>query len=336
VNQNQVGKSGLFVSEVTLGTMLFGENSNRSTPEEEAHQIIDHFISMGGTHIDTANAYADGESEAIIGRSLQLLGRHRVTLASKARFASSIDADFAGGLSRKVIKTQVEKSLRRLKTDYLDLYYMHGWDPNTPIEESLRAYEELIREGKILYMGVSNFRAWQVMKALSISDSRMADRFICGQYQYSLVNRDIDNEYFSLFESEGLGCMAWGPLGGGFLTGKYQQDVTPNDGRISQSDNTVEEAWWRRNTDRNWRIVAKMKEIADAHQSSVSQIAIAWLLKNKRITTAIIGPRTLAQCQDNMLATNIRLSNEEFDALDALSAPLQSYPYSMIKAYGME
>ena len=336
MKNNQLGNSGLHVSELALGTMLFGEDQARSTPEAEAFKIIEAFIASGGNHIDTANVYANGESEKIIGEALKRLGRHKVTLASKARFSTSAETDFGGGLSRKVVKQQIETSLKSLQTDYLDLYYMHGWDPSTPIEESLRVYEDLVKEGKVLYVGVSNFKAWQVMKALSIADRNNYSRYIAAQYQYSLVKRDIDNEYMSLCMDEGLGLMSWGPLGGGFLTGKYRQNETPVNGRIAQSDETVEEAWHRRNTAKNWKIIDVLKEIAAQHNASISQIAIAWLRHHPHIASVLIGPRTHEQCIDNLGSLNISLSSEEFGLLDNASKLEDSYPYSMIKAYGME
>jgi aryl-alcohol dehydrogenase-like predicted oxidoreductase len=336
MKNNRLGNSGFYVSELSLGSMLFGEESLRSTSETDAKNIINAFLDAGGNHIDTANAYANGESEKIIGRVTNEIGRERFTLASKARFATSVKQNFAAGLSRKVIKQQAEQSLQNLKTDYLDLYYMHGWDPHTPIEESLRAYEDLVKEGKVLYVGVSNFRAWQLMKSLSIADHKDYSRFIAGQYQYSLVNRDIDNEFISLFKSEGLNLVAWGPLGGGFLTGKYKQNEAPKEGRIANADQTVEEAWHRRDTAKNWKIIELLNDIALSKNASISQVALAWLLCQDTVSSVVIGPRTLDQCKDNLGATEVTLNNDEIQSLNELSALADRYPYSMIKAYGME
>ncbi len=336
MNNKRLGNSGFYVSELSLGTMLFGEGSSRSTIEAEAKNIINAFLDSGGNHIDTANAYANGESEKIIGRITSDISRDKFTLASKARFATSVERHFGAGLSRKVIKQQLEQSLQHLKTDYLDLYYMHGWDPYTPIEESLRAYEDLVKEGKVLYIGVSNFKAWQLMKSLSIADHNGYSRFIAGQYQYSLVNRDIDNEYISLFKSEGLNLVAWGPLGGGFLSGKYKQHEQPKEGRIADADQTSEEAWHRRDKAQNWKIVELLNDIASTKKASISQVALAWLLHQDSVSSVIIGPRTLEQCKDNLGATNVILNHDEIQALDMVSALPDSYPYSMIKAYGME
>lgn len=213
---------------------------------------------------------------------------------------------------------------------------MHGWDPHIPIEESLRAYEDLIQEGKVLYLGVSNFRAWPVMQSLGLSDKLGLNRFVAAQYQYSLVQRDIDNEYISLFANQGLSCMVWGPLGGGFLTGKYSQSDKPTDGRIATSDDTVEEAWWRRNTEKNWAIMDVLETVVQSHNATISQIVLAWLLQHPQVATVIIGPRTLEQCHDNLGAVNITLSEQEWQALNEASAISDSYPYSIIRAYGME
>lgn len=336
MQNKRLGNSGLYVSELSLGTMLFGEESGRSTPEADAIRMVHAYIDHGGNHLDTANVYAGGRSEEIIARALAGGRRNRVTLATKVRFGASPEDDLGGGLSRRVIMGQVEESLRRLGTDVIDLYYMHGWDPHTPIEESLRAFDDLVRAGKVRYIGVSNFKAWQVMRALGLSDRNGWARYIAAQYQYSLVVRDIEYEYTSLFEAQGLGLMPWGPLGGGFLTGKYRREEPPTEGRISTTGSDAEEAWERRATERNWRIVDTVERVAQERDATVPQVAIAWLRAQPTVSSVIIGARTLDQFADNIAAADLDLTAEELRRLDAASALPELYPYRMMQAYGME
>lgn len=336
MQNKRLGNSGLYVSELSLGTMLFGEESGRSTPEADAIRMVHAYIDHGGNHLDTANVYAGGRSEEIIARALAGGRRNRVTLATKVRFGASPEDDLGGGLSRRVIMGQVEESLRRLGTDVIDLYYMHGWDPHTPIEESLRAFDDLVRAGKVRYIGVSNFKAWQVMRALGLSDRNGWARYIAAQYQYSLVVRDIEYEYTSLFEAQGLGLMPWGPLGGGFLTGKYRREEPPTEGRISTTGSDAEEAWERRATERNWRIVDTVERVAQERDATVPQVAIAWLRAQPTVSSVIIGARTLDQFADNIAAADLDLTTEELRRLDAASALPELYPYRMMQAYGME
>ncbi|MFP4324297.1 MAG: aldo/keto reductase [Anaerolineales bacterium] len=336
MNNKRLGNSGLYVSDLALGAMLFGEASARSTPETDAIRMMHAYIDHGGNHIDTANVYADGCSEEIIAKALTDGRRQKVTLATKVRFGTAPETALGAGLSRRVIMEQVESSLRRLNTDVIDLYYMHGWDPHTPLQESLRAFDDLVQAGKVRYIGVSNFKAWQVMAALGLSDANGWARFITGQYQYSLVVRDIEYEYRSLFEGQGIGCMAWGPLGGGFLTGKYQRHQPPTEGRIADVAEDVEEAWERRATERNWRIIAAVEQIAAERGATVPQVALAWLRAQSFVSSVIIGARTLAQFQDNIAAAQMNLTLEELNILNEVSALPDLYLYRMMAAYGMD
>ena len=213
-----LGCSGLMVSELCLGTMIFGDEA-RGADEPTAIRMIHQFLDAGGNFIDTADVYVGGYSEEITGRALKDR-RDRVVLATKVRFAMGDDPN-AVGLSRRHVIAGCEASLRRLDTDHVDLLYVHMWDPVTPIEETLRALDDLVTAGKVRYIGVSNFKAWQVMKALAVSDACGWARFIAAQYQYSLVVRDIEREFTDLCETEGIGMVPWSPLGGGFLSGKY-------------------------------------------------------------------------------------------------------------------
>jgi len=336
MQNKRLGNSGLYVSELSLGTMLFGEASGRSTPEDEAIQMVHAYIDSGGNHIDTADVYAGGRSEEIIAKALKGGLRQKVTLATKVRFGESPETQTGAGLSRHVIMGQVERSLKRLGTDVIDLYYMHGWDPHTPIEESLRAFDDLVRAGKVRYIGVSNFKAWQVMQALGLSDQNRWARFVAGQYQYSLVVRDIEYEFSSLFADRGVGCIAWGPLGGGFLSGKYRRDERPTSGRIADTPDDSEEAWERRATERNWRIIEAVEQVAQERDATVPQIALAWLRTQSVVSSVILGARTLAQLEDNLAAAEIDLTGEELAVLDEASELPEMYPYRMMQTFGME
>jgi aryl-alcohol dehydrogenase-like predicted oxidoreductase len=331
----QLGRTGLLVSDICLGTMIFGEENARSTPAKEAKRMIHAYLDAGGNHIDTADVYAGGKSEEIVGEALQ--GRRSdVVLATKVRFPTG-EGQNQAGLSRRYIITAVENSLRRLQTDYIDLYYMHCWDPLTPIEESLRAFDDLVTAGKIRYLGVSNFKAWQLMKALGLSDRNGWHRFVAAQYQYSLIKRDIEYEFTDLCQSEGVSLTPWGPLGGGFLTGKYRRDEKPTEasvGRIATTAEHTEEAWSRRNTERNWRILAAVEAIATSRKVTIPQIALAWLRVQPAVASVIIGARTMSQLTDNLGAAEIELTAVELAQLDEASTLPELYPYRMISAYG--
>ncbi|NIV30851.1 MAG: aldo/keto reductase [Anaerolineae bacterium] len=326
-----LGCSGLMVSELCLGTMIFGDEE-RGTDEPTAIRMVHQFLDAGGNFIDTADVYVGGYSEEITGKALKDR-RDRVVLATKVRFAMGDDPN-AVGLSRRHVIAGCEASLRRLGTDHVDLLYVHMWDPVTPIEETLRALDDLVTAGKVRYIGVSNFKAWQVMKALAVSDACGWARFIAAQYQYSLVVRDIEREFVSLFEAEELGQVPWGPLGGGFLSGKYRPGDRPTEGRIATTPDHTEEAWHRRATERNWAIIDAVGEIAAARDKSYPQVALAWLLAQPTVVAPIIGVRTPEQLEDNLGAVGWRLSDEELARLREVSAIEAGYPYRMIREYG--
>ena len=327
----KLGNSGLVVSEFALGTMLFGEESDRSTPEAEAIRQVDYFLAQGGNHIDCANVYAGGVSEEITGKALKGK-RAEAVLATKVRFPMGEGVNDQG-LSRRHIIDSVEASLKRLQTDYLDLLYMHCWDPITPIEESLRAFDDLVTAGKVRYTGVSNFKAWQLMKALGVSSQNGWVGFIAAQYQYSLVKRDLEYEFTELCESEGLSLVPWGPLGGGFLSGKYKPDEKPTEGRIASTAEHTEEAWERRSNEQNWNTLAVVDRIACERELTVPQVALLWVKQQPAVSSVILGARTFAQQEDNMGAQDILLNEEEIGALNEASKLPELYPYRMIEAY---
>lgn len=332
----RLGRSGLQVSELCLGTMIFGEDSPRSTPEPEAIQVIHHFLEAGGNHIDTANVYAGGRSEEIVGRAIKDR-RDRVVLATKVRFRTGSGPN-AAGLSRSHILQSVDVSLRRLQTDYIDLLYMHCSDPFAPIDESLMAFDDLVRAGKVRYIGVSNFKAWELMKALAVSDQNQWERFAAAQYQFSLVVRDIEREFIDLCLDQGVGMVPWGPLGGGFLSGKYSAARKPknaSEGRLATTPDHDEEAWVRRDTEQNWEILRVIDTITQARPGvTVSQVALAWLLAQPVVSSVIMGVRTREQLADNLDAVEVDLSAEELNHLDVASALEPGYPYRFLELYG--
>lgn len=329
-----LGKSGLLVSELALGTMIFGEEGWRGTDEATASRMIHHFLDAGGNHIDTANVYAGGRSEEILGRAIHDR-RDQVVLATKVRFPMGKGPN-AEGLSRYHILQSAEASLLRLQTDVIDLLYMHSWDPLTPLEESLRTFDDLVSAGKVRYIGVSNFKAWQLMKALSTSDAYGWVRFVAAQYQYSLVVRDIEREFIDMCQTEGVGVTPWGALGGGFLSGKYNPDkkpTNPDEGRLATARNDWEEAWMRRSNEQNWQTLSVMNEIVAAHSGAThSQVALAWLLSRPAVSSVILGARTMEQLEDNLAAVTLSISAEELARLDAVSALNDGYPYRMLRS----
>lgn len=330
-----LGRSGIVVSELALGTMVFGEGPPRGTGPQEAAAIIRRYLEAGGNHLDTADVYAGGRSEEIVGEAIAGI-RDRVVLATKVRFAAGEGPNDAG-LSRVHIVRGVEESLRRLRTDHVDLLYMHAWDPLTHIEESLRAFDDLVASGKVRAIGVSNFKAWQVMKALAASDRRGWARFTAAQYQHSLVMRDVEREFSEMCLAEGLGMVPWSPLGGGFLSGKYRSDRRPTDageGRLATQPEEDEEAWHRRATDRNWETLAEVERIAADLGATPSQVALAWLLTRPEVSSVIIGVRTMAQLEDDLGAAGLVLPAEAADALDGVSAPDPGYPYRFLANLG--
>lgn len=330
----RLGNSGILVSDLCLGTMTFGETSGRGATEKDSIKMVHHFLDEGGNHIDTANVYAGSVSEQILGKALK--GKRKdVILATKVNFPLGKGINDAG-LSRRHILDSVDQSLKRLNTDHIDLLYMHCWDPLTPLEESLGTFNDLIIAGKVRYIGVSNFKAWQLMKALAVSRENGWNRFVAAQYQYSLVVRDIEREFTEICQHEGIGLTPWGPLGGGFLSGKYDSKNPPkdySDGRLGGMKPGTEEAWHRRNTEKNWEIVKVAEEIANEHKASVPQVALAWLRDCPEVSSVILGVRTMDQLKDNLGSSNVILSLEERNKLNEVSQLQEMYPYRFIQSY---
>lgn len=335
MHYRRLGTSGLLVSELALGTMVFGENSGRGTPEAAALALVDAFLAAGGNHFDLADVYAGGRAEEIVGKALR--GRRSAAIvATKVRWPTGAGPNDAG-LSRGHILDAVNASLRRLETDFVDVLYMHGWDALTPIEESLRAFDDLVTTGKARYIGVSNFAAWQAMKAIGVSERHGWVRFVAAQYQYSLVERGIDAEIAGLCRSEGLGLVPWGPLGGGFLSGKYRAGSRPTAelGRIGGTPDAWEESWAHRDTEVNWSVLAAVEAVAAAHPGATpAQVSLAWLLAQPIVSSIVVGARTVEQLKGNLAAVSLTLTSEEIAILDTVSRPAAPYPARAVNDSG--
>ncbi len=323
----QLGRAGIRVSELCLGTMTFGNEADESTSK----QIVDRFMDAGGNFIDTANVYSQGVSEEITGRAIAGK-RDQVVLATKARFQMGTDAN-AVGSSRRNLRAACEASLRRLGTEWIDLYQVHCWDANTPLEETLSTLDDLVHEGKVRYVGASNFASWHLMKALGLSALHGWEPFVCLQPEYSLITRDAERELLPLCESEGLAVIPWSPLGGGVLTGKYTKDTKFDKGtRGGDSDNPI--TFTYRLDDRAWNVIDAVKDAAEKAGKTSAQIALNWVVNRRGITAPIIGARNLSQLDDNLGAIGWQLDDDTRKSLTWASAFRLGYPHEFIQFAG--
>jgi len=319
----RLGQSGLKVSELCLGTMTIGHGTDEAT----AKQMVDMAFEKGINFFDTANTYGAGQSEIMLGKALK--GRRReIVLATKC-FNPTGPGPNDSGLSRVQVLNAVEDSLRRLQTDWIDIYYMHHVDVQTPLDETLRALDDLVRQGKVRYIAVSNYEAWRTMEALWISDARGWARFICYQPQYSLIVRDIELELIPLFQYKGLGVVVWGPLAGGFLSGKYQPGQRSLPGARSAEKWVFPEQFLDDVAD---EILAALLEVADDLERSPSQVAIRWVLDQPAVTSVIVGARTAEQLRDNLGAAGWRLPDAAKARLDAVSQMPPRYPQTVARS----
>ncbi len=328
------GTTGLKVSPLCLGTMTFGEADEKSfmhkvsADEKTSHAIMSRALEGGVNFWDTADVYGqDGLSERVIGNWFKSTGRrNEVVLATKCRFTMNRGPNGAGA-SRLRIHTAVDASLRRLQTDRIDLYQIHMQDIETPEEETLRALDDLVRQGKVLYIGCSNYAAYRLMESLWTSDRRGWNRFASLQAQYSLIMRQLDREHVPLCSKFGLGILPWAPLAGGFLSGKYQRDAEPPAG-------TRLELWKERfdqyATERNWKILDEVRAVAKEVGATPAQVSLAWLLTRPAVSSVIFGARTVEQVNDNLKAVEIKLSAEQTARLDKVSALPLEYPYDFM------
>ena len=326
-----LGGTGLLVSEICLGTMTFGGQGYWTAigelDQSAADAIVTRALDAGVNFIDTADVYSEGLSEEITGRAIVNSGRKRsdIVLATKTTGATGKGPNDRGS-SRGHIMDSVKASLKRLNTDYIDLYQIHGQDNLTPVEETVRALEDLVRQGHVRYVGVSNWAAWRIMQALGISDKNGWARFETLQAYYTIAGRDLEREIVPAITQEKLGLMVWSPLAGGLLSGKYDRDGKSPDGsrRLTFDFPPV-------NRDRAFDCVDVMREIGDAKGVSVARIALAWLLHQQHVMSVIIGAKTVEQLDDNLAATEVKLTPEEIERLNTVSALPPEYPGWMVE-----
>jgi aryl-alcohol dehydrogenase-like predicted oxidoreductase len=320
-----LGRTGMRVSELCLGAMTFG----RETPEDESYDLMDRFFDAGGNFIDTANVYGRGTSETIVGRWLEQQHREDLVIATKV-FGAMGDGPNDRGLSRKHIMASVEDSLRRLNTDYIDLYQIHSWDENTPLEETLDALNTLVQDGKVRYIGASNVTGWQLQRAVDLSCERGWEPFACLQPLYNLLDRAVEWELLPVCANEGIGVIPWSPLRGGWLSGKYYRGMEspPSGTRVEEaSKRGWSESWEAYGNERTWTILDELFEIADKTDKTPAQVALRWLLEQDAVTAPITGVRTMKHLEDNLGATGWSLTEDQLAKLDEVSEPDAPYPY---------
>ena len=318
----RLGKSGLKVSEICLGTMTFGHGAD----EAETNRMIHLAWDAGVNFFDTANSYADGESETLLGKALK--GRRRDAVVATKFFNPMGPGPNDSGMSRVHIMQAIDDSLKRLQMDYVDIYYIHHVDTQTPLEEMLRALDDLVRQGKVRYTACSNYQAWRLAEALWLSDSLNLERFACYQPQYSLVVRDIEQELVPLCEYKGLGIVVWSPLAGGFLSGKYRPGERTQGGTRSEEGWAYPQRYFAANADETLQTLC---DVSEALQYSPAQVALRWVLEQRAITSVIVGARHAEHLRDNLGAAGWRLTDEALQKLNTVSHLPERYPEAMEK-----
>jgi aryl-alcohol dehydrogenase-like predicted oxidoreductase len=327
------GRTGVVVSEFALGTMTFGQEAD----ERSAFGLLDHYMESDGNLVDTADVYPPagprGASEEIIGRWLKQRSemRDRIVLATKCRGRMD-DSGNSEGLSRRWIIRACEGSLRRLNTDYIDLYQAHQWDPATPIEETLMAFDTLVRSGKVRYIGVSNFTGWQLERTILTARHLGVSVPVSLQPQYNLLAREIEWELVPVCLEERIGIVPWGPLGQGWLSGKYSRDSVPTGAtRLGEDPHRGIEAYDKRNIDRTWKVVDAVRAVATDLGVPPARVALRWLADRPGVAAPLLGARTVEQLRDNLLAADISLDKGQRARLDAASEPVTpDYPYRLL------
>ncbi len=331
-----LGQTGLYVSELCLGTMTYGGNKGiweqiGNLQQEAVNEQVRFAVEAGINFIDTANVYSTGNSEILLGQALRDLGTPRQELIIATKFTGTMSETPNGrGQSRHHMFNEVDASLKRLQLDYIDLYQLHGFDPLTPFEESLSALTDLVRSGRVRYIGLCNMAAWQIMKSLGISERKGFAKFVSVQAYYTIAGRDLERDVVPLLEDQRLGLMVWSPLAGGLLSGKYQsaEDKGPSGARRTTFDFPLVDK------ERAFRCVDAMRPLAERHGVSVAQVALAWLLSKPFVSTVIIGAKTMDQLRDNVAATRLELTPEEITLLDAVSQLPPEYPGWMLAFQG--
>jgi aryl-alcohol dehydrogenase-like predicted oxidoreductase len=317
-----LGKSGLRVSELCLGTMTFGEDWGWGSSKDESRQVYDAFLEAGGNFIDTANVYTNGTSEQLLGEFMSG-HRDRIVLATKYTNAAPGNDPNAAGNHRKSMMQSVEASLKRLKSDYIDLYWLHIWDQLTPIDEVMRAFDDLVRQGKILYAGVSDMPAWVIAQANTLAELRGWTSFVGLQIEYSLIERTPERELLPMAAALGLGVTAWSPLAGGMLTGKQLQPDGAKDSR--QNDPSMQQ--FMQSDARKEAVAREVVAIANEFGHTPAQVALAWLRQRAEPVIPIIGARKLAQVKDNLACVTVNLAPALIERLDAVSRIEMGFPH---------
>src|ERR1700752_5323019 len=321
-----LGRSGLRVSPLCLGAMTFGEDLGWGSSVEESQQIMDRYIELGGNFIDTANFYTKSHSEKIIGDHIGRHAARRDRLVIATKFSGNLypgDPN-GGGSGRKSLISACENSLRRLQTDYIDLYWLHMWDANTPIEETMAALDDLVRAGKVRYLGVSDTPAWKIAEANLIARFRGWSSFVGLQVEYSLLERTIEQELVPMASEFGLGITPWSPLKSGVLSGKYTRR---NDGQHNADRGALVDSFL---TEKTYGVIDELEVIAKAHETTVASAALAWVHAQPAVTSVIIGARRLSQFEDNIRAIDVNLTAEELARLNAITEPTFGFPQSML------
>lgn len=330
MNYRQMGRTGLRVSELCLGAMTFG----RETTEEDSQIILDRFIEAGGNFIDTADVYSAGISEEILGRWLKNKNREGLVIATKVRFPTGAGTNDVG-LSRKHILSGIENSLRRLGTDYVDIYQTHMWDAATPIEETLAVLNSLVQAGKVRYIGASNVAGYQLQKAIDVSRANGWEPYTCLQPLYNLLDRAVEWELLPVCQNEGVGVIPWSPLRGGWLSGKYHRGMSapPAGSRVEDAEKYHwGERWSEYATERTWDVIDSLVAVAKEVEKTPAQVALNWVLNRPGITAPIIGVRTMSHLEIDLGATGWALTDEQVSRLNQVSDTPLPYPYSMLSS----
>ncbi|HXA77648.1 MAG TPA: aldo/keto reductase [Candidatus Acidoferrales bacterium] len=321
----KLGNTGLIVSGVALGTMQFGGKMNvGNLGQEDATRMVKVAMDSGINFIDTADVYSFGESETLVGNALKGV-RQEIVLATKVRLPMGENFNRSGATRVNIIR-EVEGSLQRLQTDYIDLYQVHGWDSNTPLEETLRTLDDLVHQGKVRYIGLSNFMSWQAATAVMLQERLGLEKYVTAQMYYSLVGRGLEYEFQSFAEYHNIGILVWSPLAGGFLTGKYNRaNPSPAGTRFAEAG-----AFVPCDKEMGYRVVETLKEVARRHNASPARVALSWVLGRPAVSSVIVAARKVEQLEDNIGAVDLRLSEEEVRLLDAASDPGVPYPKWMV------
>jgi len=307
----RLGSTGLEVSQFCLGCMNFGSDEPWMIGDEaQSREIIDRAIELGINFFDTANVYSRGESEEILGRALAEYDRDELVVATKV-FGEMGEGPNKQGLSRKHIHDQIEASLDRLDMEYVDLYQIHRWDDETPIEETLSALDALVDEGLVRYVGASTMPGWKFSKALYRADVENYERFTCMQPEYNAVDRHEEANLLPICEDQDIGVIPWSPLAGGFLTGKYDRDADPEEGRAATDEHTR-----NRFTEENWEVLEEIEAIADQRDATPAQVSLAWLLEKEVVDAPIVGPRTIEHLEENVAALDVSLTEDDVERIE--------------------